>query len=103
MEDSGMRLPASGCDEARSLAAQGRFKDGEAAQRACLARDASPAAQESGLVFLAELLDRQRRFAEADTVIEEAQERFPRSRPLELYQQQRSQVQGGRVPYPAGR
>ncbi len=98
-----MRLPVSGCEEARSLAARERFKDAEAAQRACLAREDSPAAQESGLVFLAELLDRQHRFAEADTVIEEAQERFPRSRPLELYQQQRPQVQGGRVPYPAER
>ncbi len=103
MGNLGMRVPASGCEEARSLAARERFKDAEAAQRACLARDDSPAEQESGLVFLAELLDRQRRFAEADTVIEEAQARFPRSRPLERYQQQRPQVQGGRVPYPAGR
>ncbi len=103
MEDPGMRLPASGCEEARSLAARGRFKDAEFAQRACLARDDSPVAQESGLVFLAELLDRQHRFAEADKVIDEAQARFPKSRPLELYQQQRPQVQSGRVPYPAER
>jgi len=101
--DLGMRLTTSGCEEARSLAARERFKDAEAAQRACLDRDDSPAEQESGLVFLAELLDRQHRFAEADTVIEEAQARFPRSRPLERYQQQRQQVQSGRVPYPTGR
>ncbi len=103
MGDPRMRLPASECEAARSLAARGRFKDAEAAQRACLARDDSPAAQESGLVFLAELLDRQHRFAEADRVIGEAQARFPRSHPLELYQQQRQQVQSGGVPYPAGR
>jgi hypothetical protein len=101
--DFRMRLPAAGCEEARSLAARKRFKDAEAAQRACLARDDSPAVQESGLVFLAELLDRQNRFAEADTVIGEAQARFPRSRPLERYQQQRPQVQSGGVPYPTGR
>jgi hypothetical protein len=103
MGDLRMRLPASGCEEARSLAAQERFKDAEAAQRACLAREDSPAAQESGLVFLAELLDRQRRFAEADTVIGEAQARFPGSQPLERYQQRRQQVQSGGIPYPAGR
>jgi anti-sigma factor RsiW len=103
MGDLRMRLPASGCEEARSLAAQERFKDAEAAQRACLAREDSPAAQESGLVFLAELLDRQRRFAEADTVIGEAQARFPGSRPLERYQQVRQQVQSGGIPYPTGR
>jgi hypothetical protein len=98
-----VRSPVSGCEEARSLASRDRFKDAESAQRACLARDGSPAAQESGLVFLAELLDRQHRFAEADAVIEEAQARFPRSRPLERYQEQRPLVQSGRVPYPAGR
>jgi hypothetical protein len=103
MGDSRMRLPASGCEEARSLAAQERFKDAEAAQRACLAREDSPAAQESGLVFLAELLDRQRRFAEADAVIGEAQARFPGSQPVERYQQQRPQVQSGGNPYPAGK
>src|SRR5512146_2479120 len=102
-EATGVRPPLSGCGEARSLAARERFKDAEAAQRACLARDDSPAAQESGLVFLAELLDRQRRFAEADAVIKETQARFPGSRPLERYRQQRQQVQSGRVPYPAGR
>jgi hypothetical protein len=102
-EEAGMGLPASACAEARSLAARERFKDAEAAQRACLARDDSPAAQESGLVFLAEMLDRQHRFAEADAVIGEAQTRFPGSLPLEVYQQQRRQVQSGHVPYPAGR
>lgn len=100
---TGVRPPPSGCGEARSLAARERFKDAEAAQRACLARDDAPAAQESGLVFLAELLDRQHRFAEADAVIQEAQARFPGSRPLESYQRQRRQVQGGQVPYPGVR
>jgi anti-sigma factor RsiW len=103
MGDPGMRLPAPGCEEARSLAAQGRFKDAEAAQRTCLAREGSPAAQEGGMVFLAELLDRQHRFAEADTVIGEAQARFPGSQPLERYQQRRQQVQSGGIPYPTGR
>ena len=103
MGDTRMRSTASGCEDARSLAARERFKEAEAAQRACLAREVTPAAQEHGLVFLAELLDRQRRFAEADAVIAEAQTRFPRSRPLELYRQQRPQVQGGGIPYPAER
>lgn len=102
-EDPSGRLSASPCEEARSLASRGRFKEAEAAQRACLAADASPPAQESGLVFLAELLDRQHRFAEADSVIAEAQTRFPRSRSVELYQQQRPQVQSGRIPFPSGR
>ncbi|NJD61785.1 MAG: zf-HC2 domain-containing protein [Deltaproteobacteria bacterium] len=102
-EGAGVRLPPSGCGEARSLAARERFKDAEAAQRACLSRNDAPEAQESGLVFLAELLDRQHRFAEADAVIEETHARFPGSRPLELYRQQRRQVQSGQAPYPAGR
>jgi anti-sigma factor RsiW len=102
-EDPARRAEASPCESARALATQGRFKDAEAAQRACLAEDASAPAQESGLVLLAELLDRQHRYAEADSVIEEAQARFPRSRSLELYQQQRVQVQSGRIPFPAGR
>ena len=97
-EESRDTLPPAGCGEARALAAQGRLKEAEAAQRACLARDDSPAAQESGLIFLTELLDRQHRFAEADKVIGETQARFPGSRPLERYQQKRSQVQGGRLP-----
>ena len=102
-EDPARRAEASPCDAARDLAAQGRFKEAEAAQRECLADDASAPAQESGLVMLAELLDRQHRYAEADSVIEETQARFPRSRSLELYQQQRVQVQSGRIPFPAGR
>jgi anti-sigma factor RsiW len=102
-ESAGLRLPPSGCGEARALAAQERFKDAEAAQRACLARDDSPAAQESGLVFLAEMLDRQNRIADADAVIREVQARFPESLPLERYQRERLQVQSGQVPYPAGR
>jgi hypothetical protein len=102
-EDPTRRAEASPCESARALAARGRFKDAEAAQRACLAEDPSAPAQESGLIVLAELLDRQHRYAEADSVIEEAQARFPRSRSLERYQQQRTQVQGGRIPFPAGR
>jgi hypothetical protein len=78
---------------ARTLAGQGRMRDAEAAQRACLAQDRSAPAQEKGLVFLAELLDRQVRFAEADAVIAEVDRRFPQSRPLDLYRQQRPMVQ----------
>jgi len=99
-KESGKTVLPEGCEEARAMAAQGRLKEAESAQRACLARDDSPAAQESGLIFLTELLDRQHRFAEADKVIGETQARFPGSRPLERYQQKRSQVQGGRVPVP---
>ena len=91
--DTSGRLSASRCEEARSLASRGRFKEAEAAQRACLAADASPPAQESGLVFLAELLDRQERFADADAVIDDVDRQFPRSRPLDLYRQQRPLVQ----------
>jgi hypothetical protein len=91
-------LPPVGCEEARALATQGRLKEAESAQRGCLARDDSPAVQESGLIFLTELLDRQHRFAEADNVIGETQRRFPGSRPLERYRQIRSQVQGGGLP-----
>jgi hypothetical protein len=94
--ESGNSVPPGICEEARALAGEGRLKDAESAQRVCLARDDSPAAQENGLVFLAELLDRQRRFAEADAIVEEAQKRFPGSRPLERYQQRRSQVQSGK-------
>jgi hypothetical protein len=90
--------PQGGCPEAREMASKGRLTEAESAQRACLARDYSPAAQESGMVFLAELLDRQRRFAEADAVLAKAQERFPGSRPLEAYLQRRSRVQEGQAP-----
>lgn len=91
----------SSCDDARRLAAEGRFRDAEVSQRVCLARDASPRAQEDGLILLAELLDRQARFNEADAVIEEARGRFPDSRALHLYRQQRPQVQSGELPFPA--
>jgi hypothetical protein len=91
----------SPCDLARELAGRGRFAEAEAAQRACLASDPTPATQDPGLVFLAELLDRQSRFAEADEVLESTERRFPRSRPLELYRQQRPQLQ--RLYPPAGR
>ncbi len=101
--DSGNAMPAVGCEEARALASEERLREAEAAQRACLARDASPAAQEGGLLFLAELLDRQHRSAEADTVIEEVQERFPGSRRLESYRQRRERVRKGQVPVPPGR
>jgi anti-sigma factor RsiW len=84
---------ASPCELARTLAGQGRLRDAEAAQRACLAQDRSAPAQEKGLVFLAELLDRQVRFAEADAVIAEVYRQFPQSRPLDLYRQQRPIVQ----------
>ncbi len=84
---------ASPCELARTLAGQGRLRDAEAAQRACLEQDRSSPAQEKGLVFLAELLDRQVRFAEADSVIAEVDRRYPQSRPLELYRRQRPMVQ----------
>lgn len=102
MEDAS-RPGALPCREARDLAARGLFKEAESAQRACLARDDSPAVQEAGLALLAELLDRQRRFADADAVLEEAGNRFPGSRALELYRRQRAQVQSGRIPFPSPR
>jgi len=81
------------CELARALAERERFREAEDAQRACLAQDRSAPAQEKGLVFLAELLDRQARFAEADAVIAEVDRLFPQSRPLDLYRQQRPMVQ----------
>ena len=84
---------ASPCELARALAERERFREAEDAQRACLAQDPSAPAQEKGLVFLAELLDRQARFAEADAVITEVDRQFPQSRPLDLYRQQRPMVQ----------
>jgi anti-sigma factor RsiW len=84
---------ASPCELARTLAERERFREAEDAQRACLAQDRSAPAQEKGLVFLAELLDRQERFAEADAVITEVDRQFPQSRPLDLYRQQRTMVQ----------
>jgi len=85
--------PALPCELARTQAAQGRWREAETAQRACLAQDRSAPAREKGLVFLAELLDRQERFAEADAVIREVDRQFPQSRPLDLYRQQRPMVQ----------
>ena len=63
------------------------------AQRACLAGDLDAPSREKGLVFLAELLDRQARFADADAVIAEVDRQYPQSRPLDLYRQQRPMVQ----------
>jgi hypothetical protein len=93
-EAPGSVAPAgSPCELARTLAAKERWREAEAAQRACLAQTRSAPAQEKGLVFLAELLDRQERFAEADAVITEVDRQFPQSRPLDLYRQQRPMVQ----------
>ncbi len=97
MSASSIAAP-SPCDAARSLAGRERLEEAEAAQRSCLAQRNAPALQESGLVFLAELLDRQARFAEADAVIRETQRQFPGSRPLDAYLAQRSQVQNRALP-----
>ena len=94
---------ASPCELARTLAAQGRWKEAEDAQRACLAQDRSAPTQEKGLVFLAELLDRQARFADADAVIAEVHRQFPKSLPLDLYRQQRPMVQKQQAPAPVTR
>jgi hypothetical protein len=94
---------ASTCEPARTLATQGRLRDAEAAQRACLEKDRSAPAQEKGLVFLAELLDRQARFADADAVIKEVHRQFPESRPLDLYRRQRPMVQKQPMAVPVGR
>ncbi|HEX9849539.1 zf-HC2 domain-containing protein [Candidatus Deferrimicrobium sp.] len=95
---SGMRIakePSTGspCEHALALAERERIRDAEVSQRACLGGDLDAPSRERGLVFLAELLDRQARFAEADAVIAEVDRRFPRSRPLDLYRQQRPMVQ----------
>jgi hypothetical protein len=84
---------ASPCEQARALAERERFREAEAAQRACLAGDLPGPALEKGLVFLAELLDRQARFAEADAVITDVDRQFPQSRPLDLYRERRPMVQ----------
>jgi anti-sigma factor RsiW len=94
---------SSPCELARTLAAQERLKEAEAAQRECLAIDPSPPTQEKGLIFLAELLDRQARFAEADAVLTEAHRQFPKSLPLDLYRQQRPMVQKQQMPVPVTR
>ena len=83
----------SPCELARTLAEGKRIRDAEDAQRACLAGDLPAPSREKGLVFLAELLDRQARFAEADAVIAEVDRRFPQSPPLERYRRQRPMVQ----------
>lgn len=100
---SGMRMEKDPCEMARTLAAQGRLREAETAQRACLAQDPSPPTQEKGLIFLAELLDRQARFAEADAVITEVHRQFPKSLPLDLYRQQRPMVQKQQMPVPVTR
>jgi hypothetical protein len=84
---------ASPCELARTLAARERWRAAEDSQRACLAGDPDAPSREKGLVFLAELLDRQARFAEADAVIAEVDRQFPQSRPLDLYRRQRPMVQ----------
>ena len=84
---------ASPCGLARSLAERERARDAEAAQRACLAGDLDAPSREKGLVFLAELLDRQARFTEADAVIAEVEKQYPQSRPLDLYLRERPMVQ----------
>ncbi len=83
----------SPCELARTLAKRERFREAEVAQRECLAGNLSSPSREKGLVFLAELLDRQARFADADAVITEVDRQFPQSRPLDLYLQQRPMVQ----------
>jgi putative zinc finger protein len=93
----GMRIakepsPGSPCELARTLAERERFREAEVSQRTCLAGDLDAPSREKGLVFLAELLDRQARFAEADAVIAEVDRQFPQSRPLDLYRQQRPMV-----------
>ena len=85
--------PGAPCGPARSLAERGRLREAEAAQRECLAGDLDAPSREKGLVFLAELLDRQARFGEADAVIAEVDRRFPRSVPLDLYRRQRPIIQ----------
>jgi len=94
---------ASSCEPARSLAERKRFREAEVAQRACLAGDLDAPTREKGLVFLAELLDRQARFAEADAVIAEVDRQYPQSRPLDLYRRQRPMVQKQPVPVPVPR
>jgi hypothetical protein len=93
MEVAKETSPGSPCELARTLAERERIREAEVAQRACLAGDLSSSSREKGLVFLAELLDRQERFAEADAVIADVDRRFPQSRPLDLYRQQRPMVQ----------
>ncbi|MFZ2225768.1 MAG: zf-HC2 domain-containing protein [Candidatus Deferrimicrobium sp.] len=100
----GSAVPAgSPCEMARTLSGRERFREAEDAQRACLAGKLPDPAREKGLVFLAELLDRQARFADADAVIAEVDRRFPQSRPLDLYRQQRPMVQKQPITTPGTR
>jgi hypothetical protein len=94
---------SSPCEMARTLAAQEHLREAEAAQRECLAQEPSPPTQEKGLIFLAELLDRQERYAEADAVLTEVHRQFPNSLPLTLYRQQRPMVQKQQMPVPVTR
>lgn len=102
---SGTRMgrDVSPCEMAQTLAARERLEDAEAAQRECLSNDPSAPTQEKGLIFLAELLDRQARFIEADAVLAEAHRQFPKSLPLDLYRQQRPVVQKRQMPVPGTR
>ena len=93
MEVAKETAPGSSCELARTLAERERFREAETAQRTCLAGDLDAPSREKGLVFLAELLDRQERFAEADAVIADVDRRFPQSRPLDLYRKERPMVQ----------
>ncbi len=90
--------PSSPCEEARALAGRGLLAEAETAQRACLSRKNPPEARERGMVFLAELLDRQNRLAEADAVLEETRRRFPAGRALGAYLERRPEVQGRPLP-----
>lgn len=83
----------SPCELARTLAERKRFREAEDAQRACLAEDLPEPYREKGLVFLAELLDRQGRVSEADAVIAEIRRQFPESLPLDLYLRRRPAAQ----------
>jgi anti-sigma factor RsiW len=103
LADAEARPPVSRCGTARSLAGRGDLRGAEAAQRSCLARDRSREGQEEGLVFLAELLDRQGRAAEAERVIAEARERFPGSAPLSRYLASRPAGEGAPAAAPADR
>ncbi len=85
--------PAPPCALARTLAERERIREAEASQRACLEGNLDAPSREKGLVFLAELLDRQGRFSDADTVIAEVEKQYPGSRPLDLYRRERPMVQ----------
>jgi hypothetical protein len=98
-----MRRDVSPCEKVSMLVIQNRLRDAEAAQRECLAHDSSAFTQEKNLIFLAELLDRQARFTEADAVLAEVNRQFPKSRLLDRYHQKRPMVQNQQMPVPATR